>query len=326
VYKYNSDTNFRLNNVYINVGNNNWLKSTNQSTLNFNHNTSILSYVFDYEFKQLYKAALCEKKKTFNKFYNFKQYSTLNEYRLFKNKTGGSEFIKYINDYNLIKFNVSPDRDNVGMLQLSYNKYNTFNLNKLFIKEIDKNSRNLFFLNNNYNLFSVDNYIYKNFFETDKLDIVEETLDSLRLKNSKFPIKLIRGLLNKHNLSLLSKQQSLNSNILFNYKLNNTDVTEKISQVEQFWGFRQKKYKKLRFFSFSRISKFNNKTYTHINNFVDDKFDKYQAYTAIKNNKHKNESIPVTLAKRLLRTKRTLMLPAHINITLITGSYDVVHS
>jgi cytochrome c oxidase subunit 2 len=28
----------------------------------------------------------------------------------------------------------------------------------------------------------------------------------------------------------------------------------------------------------------------------------------------------------LLRTKRTLVLPAHINITIITSSYDVVHS
>jgi hypothetical protein len=63
-----------------------------------------------------------------------------------------------------------------------------------------------------------------------------------------------------------------------------------------------------------------------MDNFVDSKFDKYQAYTAVKNNKYKNESIPVSLARRLLRTKRTLILPAHINITLITGSYDVVHS
>ena len=49
-------------------------------------------------------------------------------------------------------------------------------------------------------------------------------------------------------------------------------------------------------------------------------------YTAIKNNKYKNELIPVTLARRLLRTKRTLILPAHINLTLITNSYDVIHS
>ena len=55
-------------------------------------------------------------------------------------------------------------------------------------------------------------------------------------------------------------------------------------------------------------------------------FNKYNLYTGEKNNKSKNETISVTLARRLLRTKRTLSLPAHINITLITSSYDVVHS
>lgn len=49
-------------------------------------------------------------------------------------------------------------------------------------------------------------------------------------------------------------------------------------------------------------------------------------YNLMKKNKKNNESIPVTLARRMLRTKRTLVLPAHVNITLITNSFDVVHS
>ena len=36
VYKYNSDTNYRLQNVYLNVGNNNWYKTSNPSTSMFN--------------------------------------------------------------------------------------------------------------------------------------------------------------------------------------------------------------------------------------------------------------------------------------------------
>jgi hypothetical protein len=39
-----------------------------------------------------------------------------------------------------------------------------------------------------------------------------------------------------------------------------------------------------------------------------------------------SDLIPLNLARRLLRTRRTLVLPAHINITLITNSYDIVHS
>ncbi|MCA9459870.1 MAG: hypothetical protein KDH96_08865 [Candidatus Riesia sp.] len=49
-------------------------------------------------------------------------------------------------------------------------------------------------------------------------------------------------------------------------------------------------------------------------------------HKAIKYNRHRSELVPVTLARRLLRTKRTLVLPAHVNITVITNSYDVVHS
>ena len=36
--------------------------------------------------------------------------------------------------------------------------------------------------------------------------------------------------------------------------------------------------------------------------------------------------MPVPLARRLLRTRRTLVLPTHVNIALITNSYDVVHA
>jgi hypothetical protein len=50
------------------------------------------------------------------------------------------------------------------------------------------------------------------------------------------------------------------------------------------------------------------------------------SYKLLKKNKVRNELIPVTLSRRLLRTKKTLVLPAHVNITLITNSYDIVHS
>jgi heme/copper-type cytochrome/quinol oxidase subunit 2 len=40
----------------------------------------------------------------------------------------------------------------------------------------------------------------------------------------------------------------------------------------------------------------------------------------------RSELVPVNLARRLLRTKRTLVLPAHVNLTVVTNSYDVVHS
>jgi hypothetical protein len=55
-------------------------------------------------------------------------------------------------------------------------------------------------------------------------------------------------------------------------------------------------------------------------------YDQTTQYKLIKKNRQRGELIPVTLARRLLRTKKTLVIPAHVNITLITNSYDIVHS
>jgi len=49
-------------------------------------------------------------------------------------------------------------------------------------------------------------------------------------------------------------------------------------------------------------------------------------YRMFKKNRFRGENMPVIVAKRLLRVKRTLVIPTHINITAITNSYDVVHS
>jgi len=55
-------------------------------------------------------------------------------------------------------------------------------------------------------------------------------------------------------------------------------------------------------------------------------YDQTTQYKLIKKNKNRGDLISVTLARRLLRTKKTLVIPAHVNITLITNSYDIVHS
>lgn len=58
----------------------------------------------------------------------------------------------------------------------------------------------------------------------------------------------------------------------------------------------------------------------------DEEFTGFAFYRAVRNNKKHGELLPVTLSRRLLRTKKTLVLPAHVNMTLVTNSYDVVHS
>ncbi len=49
-------------------------------------------------------------------------------------------------------------------------------------------------------------------------------------------------------------------------------------------------------------------------------------YKLFKKAKNRSENFKITTWNRLLRTKRILVLPAHVNITVITNSYDVVHS
>jgi heme/copper-type cytochrome/quinol oxidase subunit 2 len=326
VYKYNSDTNYRLNNVYINVGNDNWYNTSNQGTVNFNINNSTLIYIYEYEFKKAHKAILEKNSKlkkdlilsNFNtQFFEYKyNISKANKINIpdFVNK-----FVYYTNISNSVNLNyfdwVNINSNLISKLRISLK----VNYNYDFLSSIVKNKNvNLLNLSENSN---ITNY------EADQTEDLEETSENLRTQVNNFPVKLLKGVLNKHNVSLLNSSETLNKNIFLSYRLNNSQVTEKIDQVEQFWGFRQKKYKKLRSFVFSQNYKFNSKSYKSIGNFVNNEnFSKYNLYTGVKNNKTKNELIPVTLARRLLRTKRTLVLPAHINITIITSSYDVVHS
>lgn len=55
-------------------------------------------------------------------------------------------------------------------------------------------------------------------------------------------------------------------------------------------------------------------------------FEPTKLYRALKKNRNREESMSSQLSRRLMRTRKTLVLPAHANITLVTNSYDVVHS
>jgi hypothetical protein len=59
---------------------------------------------------------------------------------------------------------------------------------------------------------------------------------------------------------------------------------------------------------------------------VDSDINATKQYNALKKKKQRHEGISVVLSRRMLRTKRTLVLPAHVNLTAITNSYDVIHS
>jgi heme/copper-type cytochrome/quinol oxidase subunit 2 len=152
--------------------------------------------------------------------------------------------------------------------------------------------------------------------------------------------------------------------LLLNTKFSQSGESLKDKELmpETLWGFRQKKYKRTKKFKFKpeviydpitfevigqkalptspkidiaglELQTLNNNNMLILENedisfkdrswLIEDTFN-YRISARI--NRHRSELVPVTLARRLLRTKRTLVLPAHVNLTLITNSYDVVHS
>lgn len=77
----------------------------------------------------------------------------------------------------------------------------------------------------------------------------------------------------------------------------------------------------------SKIVRYSGKTILLNNSIFEDYIqDASSYYRMLKKNKKRSETISVNLSRRILRTKRTLVLPAHTNITLITNSFDIVHS
>jgi heme/copper-type cytochrome/quinol oxidase subunit 2 len=49
-------------------------------------------------------------------------------------------------------------------------------------------------------------------------------------------------------------------------------------------------------------------------------------YKMFKLNKKKTDVNNLNVNRRMLRTRRTLVLPAHVNVTAVTNSFDVIHS
>lgn len=338
-YKYNSDTNYRLQNVFINVGNNNWYKTVNASNVYFNTQNSILAFIYDYEFKKNHRNSLDSAYKNKSGLNLLTLNSGVSTSSAFLSNKVKENFVDY--DYTNYLINVNEAlRDNHTKLKLKFYSFTDLHFSKAtklaelnFTEKFDGSFYKNFQKNKNYNKNRVNIFesslqnVNSTIYENNILEEVEEHEKNLRLKTNNFPIKLIKGTLNKQNISTLNNSVELNKNIFLSYRLNNSDVTQKIAQVEQFWGFRQKRYKKLRSFVFSQNNKYSNTTYKYIGNFTNNEnFNKYNLYTGVKNNKYRSESISSSVANRLLRTKRTLVLPAHINITLITNSYDVVHS
>ena len=163
----------------------------------------------------------------------------------------------------------------------------------------------------------------------------ESLRSSKRGQSLMTPLRII-----KYPLNTVTTSNSDNIE-LFRLRFNTEpkQVEPKINPHQTQWIFKQKRYKrfsgvktKTRFYTdangnLDKNIKFTYQTYIHKNRIIlnDDK-NYYSHYQRFKKNKKRTEEIKLPFNKRLLRTKRIVVLPAHVNLTVITNSFDVVHS
>ena len=296
VYKYNYDTHFKLMSLYRNVGNNNWIK-INQCD-DYAWNTNLMSIQFDNEFLKKHTSNILSLKNSNNLSKN--NFSNENKYLKNKNKFKllSNKYIKNNLNFNFILKNT----------QTIFKTNEIFNINNKKITNLDKYFTLFFFKSNliNFQFFDI-------------LDDSEEVSSNLK-NNTNYNFRLQKGLLNKQNFFKIKNKLN---NIFFKFQIVKPSIQDKVLLSENFWGFRQKKYKKLT--SFDNKINYSNENFKE-NNILNYNIKKKIIYNFIKSNRKRHETISNSLSRRLLRTKRTLTLPVHLNITVITGSYDVVHS
>lgn len=226
------------------------------------------------------------------------------------------------------------------------------------------------FINTLYNQFTLDmeSSYYNAYYDFIQLDETSDADGNSRHLQTTQPFRLIKGVINQHVVDILQHpkftEMRLQKPLFLTTKFYQSGETihEKELMPETLWGFRQKKYKRLKKFKFKPEVIYDPVTFEVIgektlpisskidiaglsvqNIFIDSSIKaepldiSFKERQKIRNDsfsyrissriaRHRSELVPVTLARRLLRTKRTLVLPAHVNLTVITNSYDVVHS
>lgn len=230
-----------------------------------------------------------------------------------------------VKDNSELAYNFNNNYDDYSS-EFFEKKYLGFSFKKylMSIKSIYNNKLLNLNVNNNLNMYA---------------DFVETSRSVKRTQGVNLPLRIVKypfGLDNVYDVNY--KTESLN---LFNLKFNDNESSLKHKTVPHstYFAVKQKRYTKKS--AISSITKYvkdsdGNKTskvrYSGkpilFNNsiFEQNENDPIILYKLIKKNKKRGDLIPVNLARRIIRTKRTLVLPAHVNITLITNSFDIVHS
>lgn len=286
-------------------------------------------------------------------------YDTFNKLKLYSFYQKASPVIQFGNLGQNAEF-LDSISDNYTPLKKSQN-YVTRIINKKFFWEDANNFFNIeqiFNINDNFianfltfnnrklqveikdNLMNFLKLPSKNMVSDDLLYHYNDFLESNRwVKRGQFhsPVRLIKyPISNKTNFDFNSEIIEL---FKFRFSENESTIKHKPVSNSTFLTMKQKRYKRRKNIplrvKFEKLPEGGNtkkvrwsaNPYLFNNESIIENFgNPTKQYNFFKKNKTRYENTSVVLSKRLLRTRRTLVLPAHVNITAITNSYDVVHS
>lgn len=379
VYKYDPNTAQAIMSTPKNIGHNRWRVVSGQESYNADTYYQAIHLAAQLEFQDSYSKFIT-KTETHKK--NLNTLNLANEKIMLStnwlnikniNTVNNNKFFEFKDDVTLFKLNSQKNDDTMEYNSLNMN---FFNINTAKKKQTIVNANNIttffemYYNDKNIISFNSNNFKknYNAYYDYLQLDETSDVDSNSRHLLTTHPFRLMRGVINQHVTDILQSSKfettKLNKFLLLNTKYNNSgeNLKDKELMPETLWGFRQKKYKRVKKFKFKPeviydpitfkvigqkqlpssskidIAGLNlqnidiNGTFKLENSDVSFKNkekllnDNFNYRIASRINRHRSELVPVTLARRLLRTKRTLVLPAHVNLTVITNSYDVVHS
>ena len=348
LYIINSYTLNNLNTYWKNVQIKDWESTYNNST-----------YVKSVNKHSSMPYTRVSKKKNLNFFYNTKNINLYNKYMRLKLNIM-PKLIKKNNSIPVNRYNYSNEAlydvwDTKNSVK-KFKHYNTIKLQPILRSTIVNNNKII----DKINITDITDLDKKNL--NAKLNKV--LLSKKNIK--KFKTKFKSNVLGSENLTqlyttyyyLLSTKKNICSTPVIK-ELNNfnkpSHIVYKLPESRLLYIFKQKrikKYQKLNFTLYNYTSKFYNinkkltknkyryvlpltfsiKTQTDKDIFfrknikTHDSLLLWKKYQLKKNQLQKNKLFTLAFSKRLLKTKKTVILPTKINVALITNSYDVAHS
>ncbi|MBS4043804.1 MAG: hypothetical protein KGZ59_08315 [Chitinophagaceae bacterium] len=230
-------------------------------------------------------------------------------------------FFFYFDLFNKKNINKSTNNNNFNSFVLFFDNVENYDI---FFKKIFK----LFFRNK-----IIFNKFFLNFDFSSRSYI--DCIDSSRFFKKK------HGALDPFRVIKVNFQE-LSGDIFF-FKLNfskDCNFFSKDLNNSIFYVIKQKKYKRKKVLELNVLKKKTSNAFGLIGDyqvktknilfdnsiFVDYISNSTEFYRMIRKNKKRNEISSVILNKRIIRTNKTLVIPAHTNVTLITNSFDIVHS